>query len=102
MKRTLIVCTAFALSLMASAFTFTAEAFKDHFGTLKRTYEAMTDFVATAAMFVLGALMPKLGERNTADRAPSVRLLAAKQFVLRMIKRDQPTATERYRMCPST
>jgi hypothetical protein len=35
-------------------------------------------------------------------RRPAVALRRAKQFVLRIVKRDRPVVTPRWRMCPST
>ncbi|MBV7457319.1 hypothetical protein KW843_22755 [Acidovorax sp. sif1233] len=36
------------------------------------------------------------------QREPSVALVAAKAFILRLVKRDRPRVTPMWRMCPST
>lgn len=63
----------------------------DHFA--RAVYGSVRDFALYAVHVVAG----------TAEsmQAPSVRLVQAKAFVLRLAKRERPVVTSAWRMCPS-
>lgn len=44
----------------------------------------------------------QLADQTPAVREPSVRLLQAKEFAGRLMKRERPLITTSWRMCPST
>lgn len=83
MKRSVHSLFALAVGLAASML-----------GVLSWAWRGVSD--ALTAVFA----GPKLVEAPTSR--PAVVLRSAKQFVLRIVKRDRPVVTPRWRMCPST
>lgn len=95
MKRSLFAFVALALaSCLAACWRFLA----DPIGVVHRAYQEVKDF---AAKFAISAL--KLAGKTPDDRMPAiVALVQAKAFVIRLAKRERPTITSTWRMCPST
>jgi len=91
MSRSLI---AIALIAAAGAFASVAIASRD----------CVVSAVHRAWDFVLDCVAPQAREQPVAvsDRNPSVLLVAAKAFALRLGKRERPRVTPMWRMCPST
>lgn len=58
-----------------------------------RAYRHARDWVVDA----VHAVSP----HRPAERLPAIRIDAAAEFVLRMVKRDRPVIQARWRMCPS-
>jgi len=84
---------ALAVCAAAGAFVSDAVATRDYVVTsVARVWNlAISAFVGTAQ------LQPK----SPSQAQPRVALLAARSFLARMLRRDRPVVTTRWRMCPS-
>lgn len=83
-----------AVAAAASAFSSAAVAFGDY----------VVAAVHRAWGFMMDGFGPEVSVKpmSPSQRKPSVALVAAKAFVLRMVKRYRPNVTPMWRMCPST
>ena len=66
--------------------------------TFHRAYEA----VKFAVCGWIERTLPAPVRAGTAEHRPAVALVAAKNFVLRFIRRETPRIESRWRMCPSS
>ena len=87
----LLAAVAFVVAPMLSA---AAEVGSAIFATCRRVRDWAVDIAKHAL-----AMAPAKAE--VVNPEPQTRLLAARQFVLRFIKRETPSIESRYRMCPS-
>lgn len=65
--------------------------------TCRRSIDAAFDLFESFA-----AKLAPVPTTEPTNPEPQVRLIAARQYVQRFIKREVPSITSRYRMCPST
>ncbi len=90
----LFAIAAVACAATASAFMAVAVASCDYVAaTVHRAWDFVLDGIRAA---------PAVQPVSLGQREPSVVLVAAKAFILRMVKRERPRVTPMWRMCPST
>lgn len=96
MKRSLITL---AFVAAAACFSAVSEALNSLGSAVRRLVDRGAAFARNVARKVLS------GPISLADNAPTrpqVLILAAKHFVARIVKRERPTISSDWRMCPST
>lgn len=82
-----------ACAAAAGAFASAAVASRDYVvAAVHRAWDFVLDGLQVAA-----AVQPV----SPSQREPSVALVAAKAFILRLVKRERPQVTPMWRMCPS-
>lgn len=89
----LFAIAAIACAAAAGAFASAAVASRDY--VVAAVHRAW-DFVVEG-LRVTAAVQPV----SPSQREPSVALVAAKAFILRLVKRERPRVTPMWRMCPS-
>ncbi len=89
----LFAIAAIACAAAAGAFASAAVASRDY--VVAAVHRAW-DFVVEG-LRVTPAVQPV----SPSQREPSVALVAAKAFILRLVKRERPRVTPMWRMCPS-
>ena len=90
----LFAIAAIACAAAASAFAAAAVASRDYVVTaVHRAWDFAVDGFRVSAEVQRDSPRP--------DK-PRVQLVAAKAFILRMVKRERPNVTPLWRMCPST
>ncbi len=96
MKNTLRLFAAFALMTIA-ALASCWRALTDAVETVKHAYRVSEKWAIKVLRDTLS-----LAAGSDTGRQPSVRLVQAKAFYFRLIRRDRPMLTDGWRLCPST
>lgn len=90
----LFAIAAIACAAAAGAFASVAVASRDYVvSAVHRAWDFVLDGFRMEA-----SVQPA----SPSQREPSVALVAAKAFILRLVKRERPRVTPLWRMCPST
>ena len=85
-----------SIGFIASA---SATVYEKAVDAISTGYRIVREFALNVISGALALAPAKAGEAVSPE--PQRRLLAAKQFVLRFIKRDKPQMTDSFRWCPS-
>ena len=96
MKRFLFAPLILLASLALACATFVVDRVSDGYGLGKALVLAARNHIAAAIDFGLHLFANEPG-----GRSPSVRILQAKAFVQRLVKRERPVVTASWRACPS-
>lgn len=96
MKRFLFTPLLLLASLALACAAFVVDRVSDGYSFGKSLFLTTRDRVANAIDFGL-----QLFANEPGGRSPSVRILQAKAFVQRLVKRDRPVVTASWRACPS-
>ena len=96
MKRFLFAPFLLFASLALASISFAVDRVTEAYGLCKTLALAVRDRAVQAIDFGLKLFATDLGGRN-----PSVRIVQAKAFVQRIIKRERPIVTASWRACPS-
>lgn len=96
MKRFLFAPLLLLASLALACATFMADRVSDGYSMGKALIHATRNHIANAIDFGL-----QLFANEPSGRNPSVRIVQAKAFVQRLVKRERPVVTASWRACPS-
>lgn len=96
MKITAIRSLAVIGLMLAASFTATWRTLTDGAAIVVQTYRK-----AKAWVFATVAEGLELAANKPSVRMPAVRLVQARSFYTRLMRRDRPVMTDGWRMCPS-
>lgn len=96
MKRLLLAPLLLLAALALSCTAFVVDCVSDGWGLGKQVLMTVRDRALEVVTFGL-----KLFQAEPTGRNPAVRIVQAKAFVARILKRERPVLTSAWRMCPS-